>query len=148
MLKVFCHDQVKLLLERMDTNPEEFLHHSKWNPFLPNTYHVTKGTADHFQAFTFIERNMIASKFNKLCEEAMRRNAYNRILEVVINGSYEPREVMRVNSDGSGSIGIGTSSITLNPPTNTTAISIGDQVLTAADIKKIKSKTLFGRLFV
>ena len=141
MLKTFCHDQVKLLLERMDTNPEEFLHHSKWNPFLPNTYHVTKGTADHFQAFTFIERNMIASKFNKLCEEAMRRNAYNRILEVAINGNDEPREAMRVGI-GSTSISIGKSATTAN------TITIGDQTLTANDIKKLKSKTLFGRLFV
>jgi hypothetical protein len=142
MLKTFCHDQVKLLLERMDTNPEEFLHQHKWNPFLPNTYHVTKGTADHFQAFTFIERNMIASKFNKLCEEAMRRNAYNRILEVAINGDNEPREVMRVNSNGTTFSSIGASATTAS------AISIGDQTLTAADIKKLKSKTLFGRLFV
>ena len=126
----------------MDTNPEEFLHQHKWSPFLPNTYHVTKGTVDYFQAFTFIERNMIASKFNKLCEEAMRRNAYNRILEVAINGSDEPREAMRVNSNGTTFSSIGTSATTAN------TLSIGDQTLTAADIKKLKSKTLFGRLFV
>jgi len=142
MLKTFCHDQVKLLLERMDTNPEEFLHQHKWSPFLPNTHHVTKGTVDYFQAFTFIERNMIASKFNKLCEEAMRRNAYNRILEVAINGDNEPREVMRVGSNGATGFTIGTS------VTTASAISVGDQTLTANDIKKLKSKTLFGRLFV
>jgi hypothetical protein len=140
MLKAFCHDQVKLLLERMDTNPEEFLHHSKWNPFLPNTYHVTKGTADHFQAFTFIERNMIASKFNKLCEEAMRRNAYNRILEVAINGKDEGQERIRVGS--------ATGFTMVNSATTANTITIGDQTLTANDIKKLKSKTLFGRLFV
>jgi hypothetical protein len=144
MLKTFCHDQVKLLLERMDTNPEEFLHHSKWNPFLPNTYHVTKGTADYFQAFTFIERNMIASKFNKLCEEAMRRNAYNRILEVTINGKDEGQERFRI--DSSGNVGIGTTPTWTTSTANT--ITIGDQTLTANDIKKLKSKTLFGRLFV
>ena len=140
MLKTFCHDQVKLLLERMDTNPEEFLHHSKWNPFLPNTYHVTKGTADYFQAFTFIERNMIASKFNKLCEEAMRRNAYNRILEVAINGKDEGQERMRITSTGGFTM--------VNSATTANTITIGDQTLTANDIKKLKSKTLFGRLFV
>jgi hypothetical protein len=140
MLKTFCHDQVKLLLERMDTNPEEFLHHSKWNPFLPNTYHVAKGTADYFQAFTFIERNMIASKFNKLCEEAMRRNAYNRILEVAINGKDEGQERMRITSTGGFTM--------VNSATTANTITIGDQTLTANDIKKLKSKTLFGRLFV
>ena len=140
MLKTFCHDQIKLLLERMDTNPEEFLHHSKWNPFLPNTYHVSKGTADYFQAFTFIERNMIASKFNKLCEEAMRRNAYNRILEVAINGKDEGQERIRVGS--------ATGFTMVNSATTANTITIGDQTLTANDIKKLKSKTLFGRLFV
>jgi hypothetical protein len=140
MLKTFCHDQVKLLLERMDTNPEEFLHHSKWNPFLPDTYHVSKGTADYFKAFTFIERNAIASKFNKLCEEAMRRNAYNRILEVAINGKDEGQERMRITSTGGFTM--------VNSATTANTITIGDQTLTANDIKKLKSKTLFGRLFV
>ena len=68
MLKTFCHDQVKLLLERMDSNPEEFLHHHKWNPFLPNMHHVTKGTADYFESFTTIERALVARKLMPCAE--------------------------------------------------------------------------------
>jgi hypothetical protein len=90
MLKNICHDQVKLLLERMDSNPEEFLHHHKWNPFLPNMHHVTKGTADYFKAFNVVERTLIARKFNKLCLKTMRQHAYNRILEVAIAGEEKP----------------------------------------------------------
>ena len=139
MLKTFCHDQIKLLLERMDSHPEEFIHGTKWNPFLPNTHHVTKGTVDYFSILNFAERNAIARKFNKLCLSAMRQNAYNRVLEKM----FEEDEAKKWKLDATA-----TSSISLSTPTNTTAISIGDQTLTAADIKKLKSKTLFGKLFV
>jgi hypothetical protein len=141
MLKAFCHDQIKLLLERMDSHPEEFIHGTKWNPYLPNTHHVTKGTADYFPILNFAERNAIAHKFNKLCLSTMRQNAYNRVLEKM----FEDDEAKKWKLGATATSGI---SINTNTPTNTTAISIGDQVLTAADIKKLKSKTLFGRLFV
>ena len=69
----------------------------------------------------------------------MRQNAYNRVLEKM----FEEDESKKWKLGA-----MATSNISLNTPTNTTAISIGDQTLTAADIKKLKSKTLFGRLFV
>ena len=138
MLKAFCHDQIKLLLERMDSHPEEFIHGTKWNPYLPNTHHVTKGTTDYFPILNFAERNAIAHKFNKLCLSTMRQNAYNRVLEKM----FEEDEAKKWKLSTS------TSTVSLNTPTNTTAITIGDQTLTANDIKKLKSKTLFGRLFV
>ena len=141
MLKAFCHDQIKLLLERMDSHPEEFIHGTKWNPYLPNTHHVTKGTVDYFPVLNFAERNAIAHKFNKLCLSTMRQNAYNRVLEKM----FEDDEAKKWKLGATVTSGI---SLNTNMPTNTTAISIGDQTLTAADIKKIKSKTLFGRLFV
>jgi hypothetical protein len=81
MLKMFCHDQIKLLLERMDSHPEEFIHGIKWNPYLPNTHHVVKGTADYFSVLNFAERRAISHKFNELCLKHMRQHAYNRVLE-------------------------------------------------------------------
>jgi len=145
MLKTFCHDQIKLLLERMDSHPEEFLHGTKWNPYLPNTHHVTKGTADYFPVLNFAERNAIARKFNKLCMSAMRQNAYNRVLEKMFEDPPKGQERMRIGSEGS--VGIGT--ISLTPAGTSTAITVGDQTLTAADIARLKKhKTLLGRLFV
>jgi hypothetical protein len=140
MLKAFCHDQIKLLLERMDSHPEEFIHGTKWNPYLPNTHHVTKGTADYFPILNFAERNAIARKFNKLCLSNMRQYAYNRVLEKM----FEEDEAKKWKLDANTS----TISLNTNHTNSITAISVGDQTLTAADIKKLKSKTLFGRLFV
>jgi hypothetical protein len=141
MLKAFCHDQIKLLLERMDSHPEEFIHGTKWNPYLPNTHHVTKGTVDYFPVLNFAERNAITHKFNKLCLEAMRQNAYNRVLEKM----FEEDEAKKWTLGATA-----TSSISVSPITTTaSAITIGDQTLTAADIARLKKhKTLFGRLFV
>jgi len=141
MLKNFCHDQIKLLLERMDSHPEEFIHGTKWNPYLPNTHHVTKGVADYFPVLNFAERNAIARKFNKLCLEAMRQNAYNRVLEKMFEEDESKKWTLGA---------MGTSSISVSPITTTaSAITIGDQTLTAADIARLKKhKTLFGRLFV
>lgn len=140
MLKAFCHDQIKLLLERMDSHPDEFIHGTKWNSYLPNTHHVTKGVADYFPVLNFAERNAIARKFNKLCLSAMRQNAYNRVLEKM----FEDDEAKKWKLGATA-----TSSISVSPVTTTAnSITIGDQTLTAADIEKLKHKTLFGRLFV
>jgi len=139
MLKTFCHGQVKLLLERMDSNPEEFLHHHKWNPFLPNMHHVSKGTVDYFEAFTLIERNLVARKFDAMCRKQMREHAYNRILEVAIAGEDKGRERMRVDSAGG---------FTLNAASNTaSSLTIGNTTLTEKDLKKMKKKTIWSILF-
>jgi hypothetical protein len=141
MLKAFCHDQIKLLLERMDSHPEEFIHGTKWNPYLPNTHHVTKGTADYFPILNFAERNAIARKFNKLCLSTMRQNAYNRVLEKMFEEDESKK--WRVGTTATSSISLNT-----NHTNSITAITVGDQTLTANDIKKLKHKTLLGKLFV
>jgi hypothetical protein len=141
MFKSFCHDQVKLLLERMESNPEEFLHHSRWNPFLPDMHHVVKGTADYFRAFNVIERTLIAHKFNKLCNEAMRRNAYNRILEVAIAGEEKTVKDKWVSTATTSSI-----NLNANTVTGMSVIKLGDTTLTEKDLKKMKKKTIWSIL--
>jgi hypothetical protein len=125
----------------MDSHPEEFIHGTKWNPYLPNTHHVTKGTLDYFSILNFAERNAIAHKFNKLCLSTMRQNAYNRVLEKM----FEEDEAKKWKL---GATATSTISLNTNQTNSITAISVGDQTLTANDIKKLKSKTIFGRLFV
>jgi hypothetical protein len=125
----------------MDSHPEEFIHGTKWNPYLPNTHHVTNGTVDYFSILNFAERNAIAHKFNKLCLSTMRQNAYNRVLEKM----FEEDEAKKWKL---GATATSTISLNTNQTNSITAISVGDQTLTANDIKKLKSKTIFGRLFV
>lgn len=148
MFKNFCHDQVKLLLERMDSNPEEFLHHHKWNPFLPNMHHVTKGTVDYFEAFTRVERALIARKFDKMCREQMRQHAYNRILEVAIAG--EDKEVIKkqwVSTATTSNVSLNTNAVgTSWANTTVTGLTIGATTLTEKDIKKMKKKTIWSIL--
>ncbi len=139
MLKAFCHDQIKLLLERMDSHPEEFIHGTKWNPYLPNTHHVTKGTTDYFPILNFAERNAIAHKFNKLCLSTMRQNAYNRVLEKMFESEVPSNWSSTTYTSNKSAVGAITASNTL---------TLGDQTLTANDIKKLKHKTLLGKLFV
>lgn len=96
MLKMFCHDQIKLLLERMDSHPDEFLHGAKWDSYLPNIHHVTKGTVDYFPTLNFAERNAIAYKFNKLCLKYMRQHAYDRVLEKMFEGQEKVKPKTKV----------------------------------------------------
>ena len=141
MLKTFCHDQVKLLLERMDSNPEEFLHHHKWNPFLPNMHHVTKGTADYFEAFTPIERALVARKFDALCRKQMREHAYNRILEVAIAGEEKVKDTKTGRFSNYETISLNTSATNI-----ATALTIGNTTLTEKDLKRMKKKTIWSIL--
>lgn len=142
MFKAFCHDQVKLLLERMDSNPEEFIHHHKWNPFLPNMHHVTKGTADYFESFTTIERALVARKFDAMCRKQMREHAYNRILEVAIAGEDKQRGHAGQTTYTLDSTTVGTTWAN----TTTTGLTIGNTTLTEKDLKKMKKKTIWSIL--
>ena len=81
MLKKFCHDQVKILLERMDTNPEEFavVDGGKWDEFMPNQ--------PRFKDFTKVEQYLIRKKFReivKVAERAERQETYDAILETLV----------------------------------------------------------------
>ena len=77
MLKKFCHDQVKILLERMDTNPEEFaIVEGKWDEFMPNR--------SRFNTFTKVEQYLIRQKFTKIIKNIERQETYDAILETLV----------------------------------------------------------------
>lgn len=77
MLKKFCHDQVKILLERMDTNPEEFaVVEGKWDEFMPNR--------SRFNTFTKVEQYLIRQKFTKIIKNIERQETYDAILETLV----------------------------------------------------------------
>jgi hypothetical protein len=77
MLKKLCHDQVKILLERMDTNPEEFaVVEGKWDEFMPNR--------SRFNTFTKVEQYLIRQKFTKIIKNIERQETYDAILETLV----------------------------------------------------------------
>jgi len=75
LLRRFCADEVKLLLERMDEHfAEEFqIQDSKWDPLLPN--------GDAFRLFTWIEQHCIRSEYKAHYEKHSKAKVYQEILE-------------------------------------------------------------------
>ena len=81
MLKILIHDQVKILLDRMDTHPEEFftpktLGNGKWDPFMPGS--------SIFRHFTKVEQYLIRRKYCKARDKIYRQQAYDSILETLV----------------------------------------------------------------
>jgi late competence protein required for DNA uptake (superfamily II DNA/RNA helicase) len=83
MLKKFCHDQVKILLERMDTHPEEFIKGRKWEDFLPMS-HGNPLISPRFKHFTKLEQYLIRQKYESLVIATLRQRAYDGILETLV----------------------------------------------------------------
>jgi len=75
LLRRFCADEVKLMLERMDEHfVEEFqIQDSKWEPLLPN--------GDGFRRFTSIEQHCIRTEYRAHLEKFKKAQAYQEILE-------------------------------------------------------------------
>jgi hypothetical protein len=80
MLKKFCHDQVKILLERMDTHPEEFLKEGKWDEFLPPEMNAHRNTlTPMFKHFTKLEQYLVRQKYKNMVQNLLRQRAYDGI---------------------------------------------------------------------
>ena len=85
MLKKFCHDQVKILLERMDTHPEEFLQEGKWDDFLPSEMNAHRALlTPRFKHFTKLEQYLIRQKYKGIVQAILRQRAYDGILETLV----------------------------------------------------------------
>jgi hypothetical protein len=85
MLKKFCHDQVKILLERMETNPEEFLQEGKWDDFLPPEMNAHRNIlTPRFKHFTKLEQYLIRQKYKSMVQDLLRQRAYDGILETLV----------------------------------------------------------------
>lgn len=98
ILKIFCHDQVKILLERMDTHPEEFTSKEKWDLFLPFAQDSTTISAlrkhNLYRYFTKVERIAIGHKLKRIIYEKMRQEAYNGIMDTLVKSEYRDTEEM------------------------------------------------------
>jgi hypothetical protein len=85
MLKNFVHDQVKILLERMETHPEEFLKEGKWDEFLPPEMNAHRNTlTPRFKHFTKLEQYLVRQKYKNMVQDILRQRAYDGILETLV----------------------------------------------------------------
>jgi hypothetical protein len=85
MLKKLCHDQVKILLERMETHPEEFLKEGKWDEFLPPEMNAHRNTlTPRFKHFTKLEQYLVRQKYKSMVQDLLRQRAYDGILETLV----------------------------------------------------------------
>jgi hypothetical protein len=118
LLKCFCHDQVKLLLERMDSHPEEFVYDRKWDNFLPPSLReATHKDLSMYKHFTSAERVAIYFKFKQLIIEVARPFAYGQILETIVG---EPEVKLTISNQSV----LGTPTYTVTPTYATGSVSI------------------------
>ena len=90
LLKFFCHDQVKLLLERMDSHPKEFIHGRKWDYFLPPSLkEILHADLAMYKHLTLIEKLAIYFKYKRYVIEIARPFAYGQILEIIIDEGHK-----------------------------------------------------------
>lgn len=139
MLKIFLHDQIKILLERMETHPEEFftpktLGNGKWDPFMPGS--------SIFRHFTKLEQYLIRRKYCKARDKIYRQQAYDGILETLVFKE-EPTDIERYYSTSNQPV-LGTPTYTMStPPTitgtiNTNGLTLGSETLDAETLKHMK----------
>lgn len=94
-LKLFCHDQVKILLERMDSHPEEFTLKEKWDLFLPpREKRGTMPIYNLYKYFTKAEQFVIKAKINILIHDKMQQEAYNSIMDTLVKSDHKDMDDM------------------------------------------------------
>lgn len=146
MLKIFLHDQIKILLERMETHPEEFLAGTKWDEFLPVEL-STRLVSPRFKHFTKLEQYLIRKKYKSIVAASLRQRAYDGILETLVFKE-EPTTTERYYSTSNHPL-VGTpftgGSVSITAPTNTTGttltsntLTVGKETLDAETIKHMK----------
>jgi hypothetical protein len=130
MLKNFVHDQVKLLLERMDTNPEEFIKGNKWEDFLPVETNARAILTPRFKHFTKLEQYLVRQKYKSIVQATLRQRAYDGILETLVFKE-ETHKAERYYSTSNQPV-LGTPSYTTEP------LNIKEHI--AAHLKAINTK--------
>jgi hypothetical protein len=142
MLKKLCHDQVKILLERMDTHPEEFVgREPKWEKFLP-------GSISHFPHFTKLEQHLIRNKHRKLINDHYRQKAYDQILETLVFKKDDHSTDAYTYSTSNTSIfantatGKATAHISASGNLTTNTLTLGNETLDGQTIKLMKEQLM------
>lgn len=135
MLKNLVHDQVKILLERMDTHPEEFIKQGKWDSFLPPESTMHRGVVmTRFKNFTRLEQYLIRRKYDKLAVMTMRQRAYDGILETLV---FKENPTGTITYSAPAHLGIWGNATSTTVNANT--LTLGNETLDEETVKHIKA---------
>jgi hypothetical protein len=144
MLKKICHDQVKILLERMETHPEEFLKGSKWDECMPPEMimHRTVGIISHYKQFNKLEQHLIRRKLTKMLKEVRQQQAYDAILETIMGKEEEPWTTVGTYTSGTPVLGTPSNTYTTTATINANSLTLGNETLDGQTIKLMKEQLM------
>lgn len=158
-------DFTKLVLDRMETNPDEFVHiggsYTRWQGLTQGLEDLARGDTEGrfikvLWPLTDEERGLLLEKYRKIYLAELHKD----MLKNIVSGNdkeqrtYQYSEAMRL--DSRGSLGIGTSSGFIATPVkaegaavnpvltvkdNPASLTLGKTTLTENDLKKIKAST-------
>ena len=118
ILKRVCAPEVKILLEKMQKEPELFDNDKEYNAWMGWRY------KDSWHAFTWYEQYCLdhaVDRIDKARRKAARSDAYARVIKTLTVGDHAPvvgfREGMRLDASGKLSIGV--------TPSNFSALQFG-----------------------
>ncbi len=120
----------------MDTHPEEFvgIRNKKWEEFMPN--------CSSFQHFTKVEQYLIRRKYCKIRDQLYRQQAYDKILETLVNYKEPEYGYTTVGALNPYTTGTATAHISASGNLTTNTLTLGSETLDGQTIKLMKEQLM------
>lgn len=85
-------EAVKLVLQRMDSNPDEFLDPANHDPFTHSRNRWSLLMQNHWNSLTQAEQNMLKEKKKKLQRDRARKNFHEAVMKELLIGDYKEQK--------------------------------------------------------
>lgn len=86
-------EAVKLVLQRMDSNPDEFLDPTDHDPFTPHSRNRWSLLMErHWNSLTVAEQTMLKEKKKKLRVNRARKEFHDAVVKELLVGGYEEKK--------------------------------------------------------